>query len=255
MHCLRSLFGLGLVTLCLSGVMWGCVSGYQVGVGRADCTGPPVEIHFMGYANIKQVGRGLHLRQFARAFVVEDEPQASRLRFSRCGGTHTHGGPGGFLMHLLYDISILGFVPRPSRRSFRVATWLSIKRATDNMVDGKILTQLLVDLDNNLLGAFNWYAVHPTSMNNTNKLVTSDNMGYAAILLEKEYNTNKVPGKGKFVGAFCSSNLGDVSPNIMGPRCSISGNECDLLTSKCPQKEGECFASGPGRDMLRALRS
>lgn len=27
----------------------------------------------MGYASIKQVGRGIHLRQFARAFVVEDE--------------------------------------------------------------------------------------------------------------------------------------------------------------------------------------
>lgn len=112
----------------------------------------------------------------------------------------------------------------------------SIKRATDNMVNGriflsrttilnvninrsptsylrnpveeraqyehdvdKVLTQLrLVDSENNLLGAFNWYAVHATSMNNTNKLVTSDNMGYAALLLEKEYNTNKVPGKVSF---------------------------------------------------------
>lgn len=27
----------------------------------------------MGYANIKQTGHGIHTRQFARAFVVEDE--------------------------------------------------------------------------------------------------------------------------------------------------------------------------------------
>lgn len=26
----------------------------------------------MGYANIKQRGQGLHLRQFARAFIVDD---------------------------------------------------------------------------------------------------------------------------------------------------------------------------------------
>lgn len=97
----------------------------------------------MGYANIKQVGRGLHTRVFARAFVVEDE-QGQRVAFisADCGmmgyglkrevikrlqarygniynlenvaisGTHTHGAPGGFLMHLLYDISILGFVPQ-----------------------------------------------------------------------------------------------------------------------------------------------
>lgn len=168
----------------------------------------------------------------------------------------------------------------------------SIKRATDNLVEGRIflakttvlnaninrsptsylrnpaeeraqydhdvdktLTQLrFTDKENNLLGAFNWFAVHATSMNNTNKLVTSDNMGYAALLLEKEYNPNKMPGKGKFVGAFCSSNLGDVSPNIMGPKCSISGNECDLLSSHCPSSEGECFASGPGRDMVESTQ-
>uniref|UniRef100_A0A6P4FLE6 Neutral ceramidase n=1 Tax=Drosophila rhopaloa TaxID=1041015 RepID=A0A6P4FLE6_DRORH len=273
---------------------------YKVGVGRADITGPPVEINFMGYANIKQVGRGIHTRVFARAFVVEDE-KGNRVAFvsadagmmgfglkrevikrlqTRYGnlyhtdnvalsGTHTHGAPGGFLMHLLYDISILGFVPQ----TFEVMAqglYLAIKRATDNLVDGRIflakttvlnvninrspssylrnpaeeraqyehdtdktLTQLrFVDLENNLLGAFNWYAVHATSMNNTNRLVTSDNVGYAALLLEKEYNPNKMPGKGKFVGAFCSSNLGDVSPNIMGPKCSISGNECDLLSSR-----------------------
>lgn len=27
----------------------------------------------MGYANIKQRGQGLHLRQFARAFIVDDD--------------------------------------------------------------------------------------------------------------------------------------------------------------------------------------
>lgn len=60
----------------------------------------------------------------------------------------------------------------------------------------KELTQLrFVDEENNILGAFNWYAVHATSMNNTNKLVSSDNVGYASLLLEKEYNANKVPGK------------------------------------------------------------
>ncbi|XP_005183819.1 neutral ceramidase [Musca domestica] len=312
-----SLCGLLLVALC-------CYSAvaYQIGLGRADCTGPPVEINFMGYANIKQVGRGIHLRQFARAFVVEDNNR-NRMAYvsvdagmmgygvkrevikrlqTRYGdvyhndnviisGTHTHGAPGGFLMHLLYDISILGFVPQ-TFEALANGIYLSIKRATENMVEGKIylsrttvlnaninrsptsylrnpaeeraqyehdvdkeLTQLrFVDREENILGAFNWYAVHPTSMNNTNKLISSDNMGYASLVLEKEYNANKVPGKGKFVGAFCSANLGDVSPNIMGPKCSLSGNPCDLLTSKCPPNEGECFASGPGHDMFESTR-
>lgn len=63
----------------------------------------------------------------------------------------------------------------------------------------KTLTQLrFMDIENNLLGAFNWYAVHATSMNNTNLLVSSDNVGYASILLEQEFNTNKVPGRVRF---------------------------------------------------------
>ncbi|XP_037950142.1 neutral ceramidase [Teleopsis dalmanni] len=311
-----------IVSVLATWVLISGVEAYRVGVGRADVTGPPVEIHFMGYANLKQVGRGLHLRQFARSFVVEDDNQrrvvfctvdAGMMGYAvkrevikrlqqRYGpiyndenvvisGTHTHSGVGGFLMHLLYDISILGFVPQ-TFEALAQGIYLSIKRANDNLTPGKIflsktsvlnvninrsptsylrnpeeeraqyehdvdktLTQLrFVDLENNLLGAFNWYAVHPVSMNNTNKLVSSDNVGYAELLLEKEYNTNKVPGKGKFVGAFCSSNLGDVSPNIMGPKCSISGNDCDLLSSKCPAKEGECFASGPGHDMFESTK-
>lgn len=27
----------------------------------------------MGYANVKQRGQGLHLRQFSRAFIIDDE--------------------------------------------------------------------------------------------------------------------------------------------------------------------------------------
>lgn len=49
--------------------------------------------------------------------------------------------------------------------------------------------------DSSLLGAISWFAVHPTSMNNTNHLVSSDNVGYASILLEQMMNP-----KGTLVG-------------------------------------------------------
>ena len=119
----------------------------------------------------------------------------------------------------------------------------------------KELTQLkFVNTEGSIIGCFNWFPVHPTSMNNTNRLVSSDNVGYASMLLEKHYNANKLPGKGKFVGAFASTNLGDVSPNIKGPKCSKSGNSCDLLSSRCAKHEGECFASGPGNDMFESTK-
>lgn len=47
-----------------------------------------------------------------------------------------------------------------------------------------------------MLGAISWFAVHPTSMNNTNPLVSSDNMGYASILLEQAMNPKgTLPGQ------------------------------------------------------------
>ena len=40
------------------------------------------------------------------------------------------------------------------------------------------------------LGVINWFAVHPTSMNNTNHLISGDNKGLASQLLERYVNKN-----------------------------------------------------------------
>lgn len=58
------------------------------------------------------------------------------------------------------------------------------------------MTQLqFIAADGRPLGVINWFAVHPTSMNNTNRLVSSDNVGYAAVLFEKRMNKNAMVGK------------------------------------------------------------
>lgn len=47
-----------------------------------------------------------------------------------------------------------------------------------------------------VIGIINWFAVHPTSMNNTNRLISSDNVGYASLLMEKALNgKTTLPGK------------------------------------------------------------
>jgi neutral ceramidase len=38
------------------------------------------------------------------------------------------------------------------------------------------------------MGAINWFAVHPTSMNNSNHLISGDNKGLASQLMEKQMN-------------------------------------------------------------------
>lgn len=46
-----------------------------------------------------------------------------------------------------------------------------------------------------LIGVINWFPVHPTSMSNANHLVSSDNVGYASILLETSIDKENLPGQ------------------------------------------------------------
>ena len=52
------------------------------------------------------------------------------------------------------------------------------------------LMQLLkfTDEKGNPIGMANWFPVHLVSMNNSNKLISSDNKGYAAIKFEQDFN-------------------------------------------------------------------
>ena len=61
--------------------------------------------------------------------------------------------------------------------------------------------------------------------------------------MEKEFNGDS------FIAAFASANLGDVSPNINGPKCIDTGLECDLFKSTCQGRPQNCVAFGPGQDM------
>lgn len=62
-------------------------------------------------------------------------------------------------------------------------------------VDKTLIQMQFIGADDKPLGVINWFAVHPTSMNNTNRLVSSDNVGYASILFEKTMNNNAMVGK------------------------------------------------------------
>jgi len=296
-------------------------AGYSIGVGIADVTGPSAEVGFMGYAKLGQKGKGIHLRQFARAFIVDDGKERlafvsvdcamignglrrevlARLQHTYGGlyteqnvmisATHTHSTPGGYMHNLLFDLSILGFV-RQSFMALMAGIVISVRKAHDSMTSGRVyvvhgdlldisinrsptaylanpaaerakykydvdkrMVQLkLVREDGVPVGAINWFAVHPTSMNNTNTLVSSDNVGYAAILFEQRMNPAALIGKGYFVATFASTNLGDVSPNVRGPRCQFSGRPCDAHSSTCSGPREMCFASGPGVDMFDSTR-
>lgn len=73
--------------------------------------------------------------------------------------------------------------------------YLNFFRYSDNTDKTMAQIKFVSTTDSSLLGAISWFAVHPTSMNNTNLLISSDNVGYASILLEQTMNP-----KGTLIG-------------------------------------------------------
>ncbi|KAF3950101.1 hypothetical protein CMV_024104 [Castanea mollissima] len=49
-----------------------------------------------------------------------------------------------------------------------------------------------------------------------------------------------------FAGAFCQSNVGDVTPNVLGAFCIDSGKPCDFNHSSCHGNDQLCMGRGPG---------
>ncbi len=73
-----------------------------------------------------------------------------------------------------------------------------------------LLLKFAHDLDNlgheRVVGALNWYAIHPTSLGMYNRIISGDNKGWAAMLMER------AQGAG-FVAGFGNASAGDISGN------------------------------------------
>ncbi|KAG6785602.1 hypothetical protein POTOM_007171 [Populus tomentosa] len=61
----------------------------------------------------------------------------------------------------------------------------------------------------------------------------------------RSFKARKSDGS-QFVGAFCQSNVGDVSPNVLGAFCTDSGKPCDFNHSSCHGDVNLCIGRGPG---------
>ncbi|KAG9004115.1 hypothetical protein FRB93_010463 [Tulasnella sp. JGI-2019a] len=118
-------------------------NSYLLGVGTGDVTGPIVETNMFGYASLPQTDTGLHMRQWARAFIIADaQAPSERVLFITADiwsgdtavrkgiltkleelcpgvysesnfalvGTHSHSGVGGYTGYLLPQLTSFGFV-------------------------------------------------------------------------------------------------------------------------------------------------
>ncbi|MCO5590712.1 hypothetical protein L7F22_044687 [Adiantum nelumboides] len=255
-------------------------------------------------------------------------------------GTHTHSGPGGYLQYVLYIVTSWGFVSE-SFDALVKGIVQSIVEAHENIRPGSVYVNVGELLDANInrspsaylnnpteeraryhydtdkdmtllkfiddewgaVGAFSWYATHGTSMSRTNQLISGDNKGAAARLMEDSFNAKPglhssrsqqgatgfksstvkniseglrnfihrssqldeksshvnagksmprirgaVHGSGRspFVAAFCQSNVGDTTPNVLGAFCNDTGLPCDFNHSTCNGKSQLCNGRGPG---------
>jgi len=261
---------------------------YLVGRGSADITGPLVGMRMLGYVRPDQIDEGLHLRQFARTFIVADRAGQRRLAIvttdlqsvthslylsvldavrAKLGdaygldntviaATHTHAVPAGYWHYGAdtslgspfyqehFDALVRGIADsivaahqdlRPGHiyvaegevegggfqrsRDAYMQNPESERQSYAKDVDDQ-MTLLSFTVDGRPVGLLNWHAVHPTSMNFYNKLISSDNKGYAAYAVEKKHNPNHdAPSNGdqhkpeRFVAAFAQANCGDVTPN------------------------------------------
>jgi len=198
-------------------------------------------------------------------------------------GTHTHSGPAGYAYEALYDMTSWGFQKEnfdtivngivnaikeahshlrkdgrifinsgellDSNLSRSPTAYLanpSVERAQYKYDVDKLMTVMRIEGDaKEEVGAIAWFAVHGTSMNNTNKLISSDNKGFASYLFEKRKNPENLPGTGPFVCAFAQSNEGDSSPNTRGAFCP-DGSPCEAVHSSCVGLGKRCQGYGPG---------
>ncbi|KAL1907892.1 hypothetical protein Sste5344_006315 [Sporothrix stenoceras] len=171
---------------------------FLLGVGKADITGPVVEINLMGYADPKQVGTGLRQRLYSRAFIVGDHNssrQSDRFVYLvldtqsgdtavRYGiidavrklgpeyaalyghhniavtGTHSHSGPGGWLNYLLPQITSKGF-DRQGYHAIVEGATLSVKRAHESLQPGYLSVSSAKVKDGNINRSHFAYMANP----------------------------------------------------------------------------------------------
>jgi neutral ceramidase len=118
-------------------------------------------------------------------------------------------------------------------------------------------TLLTIERDGKLVGAVNWFPTHGTSMTNKNRLISSDNKGYAAYAWERlahgvDYLAGERPA---FIGAFAQTNAGDMSPNLnrrpgSGPTENEFENTRIIGTRQC---EAAARLAGNGEELRGAL--
>ncbi|PRY33241.1 neutral/alkaline ceramidase [Pseudosporangium ferrugineum] len=164
--------------------------------------------------------------------------------------THTHSGPGGFSEYLMWNLTTLGF-EAPVFEAIVSGIVRAVGAAHDGLAPGTVkiaegtlsganvnrslpafqnnpaadrarfpgavdtrMTVLRFEQGGRPVGLLDFFATHGTSMTPANHLISADNKGYAAHLIEDGVHGVDWAHRGAFVAAFAQTNAGDMSPNL-----------------------------------------
>ena len=236
----------------------------KAGVANVNIT-PPVGVPMSGYAARKGLSQGVHDELYAKALVLDDDEQRIALVISdllyldedftesvrrlieestgisgqnvMVAVTHTHAGPVGSCLNLMYRLEDEAVVNRiKGMRSFVEDLRSVLERkiagavyiAAQNMVDagigvGKGLVHAvgtnrrdprdpmdpevgvirIEDLESNVKAVLYNFTCHPTVLSAENLLFTADYPGYASRVIEET--------KKGVVALFTNGALGDIS--------------------------------------------
>lgn len=171
---------------------------FQIGTGVQDMTGPAGDSISAGYEDPSHVLRGIHLRQFARAFVLRSPCNGQRVAIAvaetgfitqgtrqtvmdliaadpelaphygmqnvMLSATHTHSGPGGEAHHAAYNLFRLGY-DALVHEIYTQALYRAIRQAHRNLEahpePGRVRLQLGELLDANTNRSEPAYARNP----------------------------------------------------------------------------------------------
>ena len=140
---------------------------WLIGCGKADITGEPWRVGLMGYGMRFQRSTGIQLRQWSRAFVLEDPASGRRLVYVVADigmffrnvrdavlarldptkydennvvltATHTHAGVAGYSGYRLYNMTTDGFRPR-TFAAIVEGVVAAIQQAEADLAPGRLL--------------------------------------------------------------------------------------------------------------------
>lgn len=192
------------------------------------------------------------IRQAVLEQLGRDYPSVYTKENVMLAGTHTHQGPAGYSHYALYNVTGLNTLVGHNKLNYLTVisgvinaiknAHLNLKKANLHLSSGDLvgasknrsrvpylknkdqgdyktdvdqtMTLLRIsDANQKPTGLINWFAVHATSLSNSNRLVSGDNKGYASWLVERDYG-NDYKGDNPFLAAFAFSNGGDVTPHV-----------------------------------------